>query len=321
MLEFGKAKKLIKKAKTIYVCGHINPDGDSIGSAFAIYLALKKIGKDAEIILPKHADIFNFLPHIDDAKKTVEADNIDLLIAVDSSDIDRLSLTKEDIKKVKNVIMIDHHKRFKVYGDVNIIDELSPATSQIVYEFLKYMRIDIDCDIATYIYSGIITDTGSFNYSTTNKRTFEIASKLLDKGINFSDICRKLNNTMKESKLKLVAKTIENMEVYFGGMVRYSYVDFTTINGLGVDEEDAEGMTNYLRNVENTEVAIYVRGRSDGTYKVSLRSSEKIDSSEIAIMFGGGGHKRAAGYTITEDLEIAKDKLLKEIERILKRRD
>ena len=123
-------------------------------------------------------------------------------------------------------------------------------------------------------------------------------------------ICKRLNDTIKEAKLKLIAYTIDNMEVYYDGKFRYSYVSYEEIKRLGLDEEDAEGMTNYLRMVEGTEVAVAVRGKSDGTNKVSMRSGGKVDVSKIAILFGGGGHERASGYTMPKDLETSKKELL-----------
>lgn len=317
MLEFKEAKKYIDNANKIYIVGHINPDGDAIGSSFALYLALKKIGKDVSVILPKRSAMFDFLPHIDEVKASIIEEEIDLLITVDASDIRRLSLPHDDIKKAKNIVMIDHHKKVNPYGDVNVIDETMPATCQIIYELIEYLGIKIDIDIASYIYAGIISDTGSFNYSTTNERTLEIASKLVGLGINFSYICKKLNDTIKESKLKLIAIAIDNMEVFNEGKIRYTYIDYDTISGLGVDEEDAEGMTNYLRMVEGTEVAVYVRQKSDGSNKVSLRSGDTVDVSTVAILLGGGGHKRASGYTMTEDLPIAKQKLINELRKLI----
>lgn len=317
MFEFREAKKYIKKANKIYIVGHINPDGDSIGASFSMCLALRKMGKNVDVIMPKHSDIFNFLPHMSEAKTFIEEDSIDLLIAVDSSDIKRLGLSEDDIKKAKNILMIDHHKRSNVYGKVNVIDETCPATCQLVYEFITYLKIKIDIDIATYLYAGILTDTGSFNYASTNERTLAIVSKLVGLGIDFAYICKKLNDTVKESKLKLIATAINNMEVYEDGKIRYTYVDYDTICKLGVEEEDAEGMTNYLRMVQGTEVAVYVRGKSNGSNKVSLRSGDKVDVSAVAILFGGGGHKRASGYTMPETIDISKQKLLDELKRLI----
>lgn len=316
---YEQAERLINSSNKIYVVGHQNPDGDSIGSAFGIYVALKKLGKDVNVIISKYSDSFSFLDDINSGIKSVDVDKYDLLICVDSSDIDRLDISKEDIEKADKILLLDHHKLSAPFGDVNCIDDSSPAASQIIYELLTKMNVEIDKDIAKYLYIGIMTDTGSFNYSSTTPRTMEIASKLVSTGINFSYYCNKLNHTIKEAKLRLIAKTIEKMEVYFDSKVRYSYIDYNTINELGLDDEDAEGMTNYLKMVEGTVIAIYVRGRSNGTYKVSMRSDESFDVSDIAIAFGGGGHKRASGYTIIEKLDLAKKDLLKMIEGALKK--
>ncbi len=307
---FNEAKKLIDKSNNIYVVGHIGPDGDSIGAAFGMCLALRKMGKNANVIMQQCSDSFKFLPYINEAKKNVEEESYDLLVCVDSSSNDRLDMLKEDYDKAKSILMIDHHKKVNPYGDVNCIVEDLPAASEIVYDLLRAMEIEIDKDIGTYIYTGIMTDTGSFNYASTKPSTLIAAAYLVEIGVDFGSICDKLNHTLKEPKLKLIAKAIDNMEVYYGGKLRYSYVSYEDINRLGVEEEDAEGMTNYLRMPEGTEISVYVRGKSDGTNKVSMRSGGNVDVSKIAIHFGGGGHVRAAGYTMRDDLEIEKQKLI-----------
>ncbi|MEG2348645.1 MAG: bifunctional oligoribonuclease/PAP phosphatase NrnA [Clostridia bacterium] len=310
---FEEAKKLVEEAKDIYLVAHINPDGDAIGSEFGLAIALNKIGKNAKVIMPTCSDSFKFLPYILDAVENVKEDNYDLLICLDSSDKERLAIKTEDYNKAKKVLMIDHHVKKDVYGDVACIDNNLPAASELVYNFINYLGVEIDKDIATFLYTGIVTDTGSFNYSSTKSSTLIVASNLIETGINFSDICKKLNDTIKEEKLRLISKTIDNMEVYFEGKLRYSFVDYDTILSLGLDEEDAEGMTNYLRMVENTEVAVYVRGKSDGTNKVSMRSGGNIDVSKIAMDFGGGGHMRASGYTMGKNYKSSKKELLKKI--------
>ena len=191
------------------------------------------------------------------------------------------------------------------------------SASEVAFNFIKYLGIKFDEKMATYLYTGIMTDTGSFNYSNTSPDTHIAVAELIKSGADHINDCKKLNDTIKEAKLRLIAKTIENMEVYNDGKVRYSLVDYNTINSLGLDEEDAEGMTNYLRMVEGTEVGIYVRGKKDGTYKVSMRSIGNVDISKIAIANGGGGHPRAAGFTIYENLNEVKDKILKAVEVML----
>lgn len=315
---FKGVKKLIEDSNSIVVVAHQNPDGDAIGSAFATYLGMKKLGKNVKVVMQSCSDTFKFLPNIEESVKNVEWNEYDLLICVDSSDIERLDISKEDISKAKKKLVLDHHKKVNPYGDINCVDETLPAAAEMIYNFLKELNIDIDQDIATYLYTGIMTDTGSFNYSSTKPSTLRIAAQLVETGIDFSEICKKLNDTIKEAKLKLISKTIENMEIFFDGKLRYSYIEYDVIRDLGLDEEDTEGMTNYLRMVDGTEVAVYVRGKSNGTYKVSMRSGSYIDVSQIAIKFGGGGHARAAGYTIDKGKLIEfKQKLIDTIEVML----
>lgn len=311
---FKEAKNIIDKSEKIYVVGHLNPDGDSIGSTFALYFALKKIGKDVKVIMPKFSDSFSFLPEINTAVSSVIEECYDLLIAVDSSSNDRLALSLEDYNKAKKVIMLDHHEETNPYGDFRYIDSTRPAAAEIIYNFIEYLNIEVDENIATYIYTGIMTDTGSFNYESTKPSTLYIAAKLIETGIDFAYICKRLNDTMKEAKLKLVAEAINNMEVMFDGKLRYTFINYDTIQSLGLNDEESEGMTNYLRKIEGTEVSAYVRERKDKTLKVSLRSGGNVDVSKIAIKFGGGGHKRAAGYTMIGSYEEEKQKLIDVVE-------
>jgi len=314
---FKEAREIVKNSKSVYVVAHVNPDGDAIGSTFAVYFALKKLGKDVHVIMPAYSTVFEFLPGVEYSVENVKEEEYDLLIALDASDRTRLAMSEEDYNKAKKVIMLDHHQISNPYGDFRYINDLKSSASEIAYLFIKSLEVDFDENIATLLYTGIMTDTGSFNYSNANSDTFRVVADLLDNGAKAVEVCKKLNDTMKEAKLKLIAKTVDNMEVYYDGKMRYSYVSYQEIQELGLGDEDAEGMTNYLRAVEGTEVAVYVRGKSDGSLKVSMRSGGKVDTSKIAIAFGGGGHPRAAGYTMKESLEIEKEKLIKAVGEML----
>ena len=311
---FEQAKKIIEESNTIYLVGHVNPDGDAIGSTYAIYFALKKMGKDAHVVMPDHSTVFNFLPRIDEHVKSIDVRSYDLLIALDSSDNTRLAIPKEDYDKAKKIIMLDHHQVTNPYGDFIHIDDSRSSASEIAYIFLQYITDNnIDKDMATMLYAGIMTDTGCFNYANTSSRTLRVVAELIDIGAEHLMVNKMLNDTIKEAKLRLVAKTIDNIESFYDNKLKYSYVPFEDIAALGIGDEDAEGMTNYLRSIEGTEFAVYVRGKSDGSIKVSMRSGGRVDVSKVAIEFGGGGHPRAAGYTMQDPYEIGKEKLIKAI--------
>ncbi len=314
---FEEAVKIVNDSKSIYVVAHVNPDGDAIGSTFATYFALKKLGKEVYVVMPSYSSRFEFLPGVKDSIDKIEKKNYDLLIALDSSDYTRLAVSEEEYKNAKKVIMIDHHKISRPYGDFRYIDDKKASASEIAYLFIKALGVEIDKDIATMLYAGIMSDTGCFSYADTSPDTLRIAAELMEKGVNFVEICQRLNDTMKEEKLKLIAKAVDNMETYMDGKIRYTYISYEDIVKLGLNDEESEGMANYLRAVDGTEVAIYVRGKSDGTLKVSMRSRGNIDLSKIAIAFGGGGHPQAAGYTMNGDIEVEKDKLIKVVGEML----
>ena len=317
-MEFEQAKKIIEKSKSIYIVAHINPDGDAIGSTYGMYFALKSLGKDVHVIMPEYSETFSFLPEIKKiCEKEVYVEEYDLLVALDSSDKSRLAISEESFNRAKNVIMLDHHQISTPYGDVRYINDKMSSASEVVFNFIKYLGIKMNSNMATYIYSGIMTDTGSFNYSNTSPDTHRAVAELIEAGADHVNVCKKINDTIREEKLRLVAKTIDNMEVYLDGKLRYSLVDYNTINSLGLNEEDAEGMANYMRMVKGTEVGIYIREKKDGTYKVSMRSNGKVDISKIAILNGGGGHPRAAGFTIYENLEKVKDEVINAVEVML----
>ncbi len=312
---FKEARELIDNSKKIYIVAHVNPDGDAIGSTFAVYFALKKLGKDVHVVMPSFSEVFEFLPGVESRVDNIEED-YDLLIALDSSDYTRLAISEEEYNRAKKVIMLDHHQISQPYGDFRYINDQKSSASEIAFLFIKSLEVEIDENIATLLYTGIMTDTGSFNYSNATPDTFRVVAELLENGAKAVDVCKRLNDTMKEAKLKLLAKAIDNMEVFYNGKMRFTYISYEEIEGLGIHDEDAEGITNYLRAVEGTEVAVYVRGKSDGTYKVSMRSNGGVDVSKIAISFGGGGHPRAAGYTMT-DIQKDKEKLIKAVGEML----
>ncbi len=308
--EFKKAIDLINESNSIYIVTHISPDGDAIGSSMAMYLALKSMNKDVHVVIENYSDRFEFLTELKEAEKEVVNKEYDLLISVDVSSVDRIAAPKEFIEKAKKVLVIDHHQNTNISADVLVVNSKSPAACELVYELLESGNINVDKEIAKYIYMGIVTDTGSFNYRNTSSKTHKIAAKLLDTGIDFAYICKMVNDTMKESRLKLIAYIIDNMETYFDGRVKYAKVPNEVLKKFDLPDEDAEGLVNYLRCIVGVDVAIYARGLENGTYKVSLRSNFDYDVAKVANAFGGGGHINAAGFTVNEEIDNVKDEIL-----------
>ncbi len=313
---FEQIKGYINKANTIVLVAHVFADGDAVGSVGAMYHMLKEIGKEVYMVLPNLPNTYDFLPGIDERIENVDVEQYDLLICLDTSNVERLNIASKDMIKAKNIVVIDHHMNNTIEADAKYVDTEAPANCEIIYDVIKYMNHNISKNIAEYIYMGIMTDTGSFNYQRTTSKTHKIAGEMIDAGADYVRTCKILNHTYSEAKMKLLSKLINNMESYFEGKVRFGTIDNDTLEEFDAKEQDAENMVNYLRGIEGTIVAVYFRALQDGEYKVSIRASEPIDASELSAEFGGGGHKRAAGFS-TKDINETKIKLIKKLERLL----
>ena len=303
-------KEEIENAKHIVILTHEYPDGDAIGCSLAMYHALLSIGKDVDVIIPEVPKTFEFLPGADKIKSEGRSDfTYDLGIALDCADTKRLKGYEEYYETAKVKISIDHHGTNTMYADYNYIDSVSPACAQILIVLLNSIGIEITKDIGSCILTGIITDTGGFRYSGVSTETFEIAAQILRLGVSVSDISRKVLQVKTKAHFELTKVIMDRMEFFENGKVALTYMTLEDEEKLNVKPGDHEGLVEIARDIENVEVAIFIR-EIEGGYKVSLRSNEKVNVSEVCAMFGGGGHLRAAGCSLHFPLEQTKEKLL-----------
>ena len=310
-----KAIKLIKKSEKIYICSHVQPDGDNIGSTLALGMAIKKINKNVKVL--KVDDIpsdYKFLPNVDLIKKYDKEEDIDLFIALDSSDMERLGVGKEFAKNAKNIINIDHHITNNNFGDINIVSPSSAATGELIYEFIRQMKVDMDKNIATCLYTAISTDTGSFIYSNTTYITHLIVAELLKTGIDISYININLYQKRSMERTRLIINVLNDMEICLDGKIGIVTVTQDILKSNNAKMEDTEGIISFVRDIDSVEVACLLKEVDKNEIKVSLRSKEKIDVSKISSKFNGGGHIRAAGCTLFTEIDNAKELILKEIE-------
>ena len=297
----------VENANTIYIVSHQRPDGDAIGSVFGLYYSLKEKYKDKQIyaLMSKLPSIFNFISGSDIAVDTVKT-NCDLLIVLDSAAWNLVDISEEDMLKCSNIICIDHHMKNTIDADLKILDSMSPAVCEMLYELLDKYNLPVTKQVADFIYLGIMTDTGSFAYSKTSPKTHKIAASLLEKGADFENIATNINETMSEERASLIVHVLQNMSVYCNGMVRVATVSKELADKYKLEEEDISGMASYLRMINGTDLAVYGYEIEEGTYKVSLRSKKIVNCCDLAAHFGGGGHIRAAGFKthdITKDIE------------------
>lgn len=311
-------KREIENANTILIETHETPDGDAIGSSLAMYLALKSIGKDVDVVIPTHSRAYNFLPGADEIKTEGRSIKYDLGIALDCTDTKRLKGYEPFFEDAKTTICIDHHGSNKMFADFNYVDPVAPACAQILIIVLKKLGIEIDKEIGTCILTGIITDTGGFKYDGVTTETFEFVAELLRKGVKVSDTYKRVLQTKTKANFLLTKKVIDRMEFLEDGKITFTYITKQDIEEVNAEEGDHEGLVEIGRDVEGVEVSIFLREIEQGEYKASLRSKDYVNVSDICIMFAGGGHEKAAGCTMNMSLEEAKEKMIAKVKAYLK---
>lgn len=307
----------INKASSIVILTHENPDGDAIGTGLALYNALKQYGKNPDIIIPEYPRTFEFLPGVGEIKKESDIEKYDLAISVDCSTIKMLNGFSKYFENANMKISIDHHSTNTMFGDINFVNPDAPACSQIMIFILEHFGVEITQDIGTCLLTGIITDTGGFKYSGVTAETFEFVAWLLNKGINVSKIYRQVLQIKTKAHFELNKIANNRLEFLEDGKIAYTYITMEDEESVNAENGDHEGIVENGRDIEGVEVSIFVRQTEKG-YKVSMRSNENVNVADVCLMFGGGGHPRAAGITMQGTLEQIKEKLLYQVKAQLK---
>ena len=309
----------IKNANNIVILTHETPDGDAVGSSLGMKIALEKLGKNVDVIITQYANMYSFLPRSEEIKTQSNIEKYDLAISIDCATIKRLD-NAQYFENAKKTIVIDHHGSNTMYGDINYVNPVSPACSEILLAIFSYFKIEIDIEIGTCLMTGIITDTGGLQYPATTADTFEYAAEMLRKGVNISDICKKTLQTKTKASFELTKRVMDRLELLLDEKVAFSYVTQQDFKEVNAEEGDHEGIVNVGREIEGVEISIFIRQKeNEEEYKVSMRSNtDKINVSDICLVFGGGGHPRAAGATIKGNVEQVKEKIINVVKKYFK---
>ena len=311
-------RKTLLNNDRFLLAGHIGPDGDTIGSCFALGLALRQMGKQVWVMLEPFSSSLNIIPGkellIDDSY-THNADTV--CIALDCASPERLGETKKLFDESKFTICIDHHASNEGWAKYNLIESNTSSTAEMVYRILEPI-IDINSDIATAIYAGMVTDTGGFRYNATAKSTMEIAAKLMEIGVPFTEVYSELMHMHKFLEGKALGTALYNSALMEGGKIVYAYVTAEMLKEFGAKSQNLEGTVEYLMGTRGALIAVLVYERSTvAEVKVSLRSKGPNVGS-IAAKLGGGGHKLAAGATsfksVKETLDMALEYAIEELQ-------
>ena len=300
--------ELCADANTIGISGHIQPDGDCVGSTMALWQFLTKVypEKTIEVRIDKPPATFHYMKGVSNIVYPKSVDEIetiyDVFILADTvAEPDRIGNAYPYFHSAKKTINIDHHITNSGSGDYNYIDATASSASELVYDLIAFADPEgkyMDEELAQTIYSGIIQDCGVFQYSNTSPKTLNIAAKLIAYGFDFATLIEETFYEKTFVQNKLLGLALDNCALTPDGILCYTIVDRKELESVGGADDDFEGIVNQLRHTKGAEVAALIKQTAKGNYKVSLRSGNLIDVSKVAAGLKGGGHKKAAGCTI-----------------------
>lgn len=308
----------IKISKNILLVSHINPDGDTLGSMCGLYSLIKDNYKKKcdMVVVSKIPSMYDFIPYIQEAKSIENFDlsrEYDLVINLDVAALDRSAGAQTLFEKSKRTINIDHHETNIGYADINVIEPEASATAEIIVGLAENLNWKISLNTAICLYTGILTDTGSFKFANTTERTMICAGKLISIGVNPSEVYQKCYESNSKDMVMFQSYCVNKAKFLNNDKIAYTIVykkDLEKFNANGEDFTD--GLTEKLRAIKTTEIAFVVKELNSSVSKLSMRSKEK-NIAQVCSAFGGGGHKLAAGAVIKASPENAVSMVLEEI--------
>lgn len=316
MDRIDKLADAIREKDSFFITAHVNMDGDALGSSAALALALVKLGK--RCFFKGEGAFAASLYKLSGIRKLLEMPELseyDAAIAVDCADIGRMGMYADYYKKADVKLVIDHHETNAGFGDINYIRSY-PAAAQCVYELLGSLGVKAEGEIAECLYAAFLTDTGRFSHSDVSRETMLTVARLYGAGFDTARVNKLIFGTRSVAASRLLGRGLDKLELFCGGRIAVIVLTQMDFEQCGASGPDSEGIVNYALEAEGVEVALFLKEQDDG-FKGSMRSAGKIDVAEIAVKYGGGGHRLAAGCTLKGRSEDIKRVLTEEIARRL----
>ena len=309
------AAAAITGSQSVVLACHVNPDGDALGSLLGLALALIPLGKKVVCLSEDGVpEILRFLPGSELVTQTTDISAFDLALVVDSGELPRVGESiKPLIACAKRVVDIDHHVTAGAFGDIRVLDSRAASTAEIVYALLETLGAAITPDIATCLFTGVITDTGSFRFQNVTPNTLRVAAKLLEAGAPPAHISENVFENRTFAATRLLGHALSSLSQTPDNKIIWAHITAKDFQELGATDQDTEGVVNYVRGVRGAEVGILFREMETGKIRVSLRSRESVNVAEIASRFGGGGHRMASGCTLDAPLAQAEQTVIKAV--------
>lgn len=312
MISASAAASFLERSDKFVILTHASPDGDTLGSAYALADALCALNKRVFVVCPdKIPEKFGYLI------KEYEAFEPETVVAVDIAD-EKLLGSLYDRYSGRAALCIDHHSSNTKYAEMLYLEADAAAACECIYNVINELGTKITPYMASCLYTGIATDTGCFKFSNTTPRSHRYAAELIEKGADYGEINRVMFEVKSRGRIAMERKVLENIEFYYGGRCAVITVTRNMIKETGCPLGDLDGVTAMSRQIEGVQIGVTIKEKPDGKYKVSLRTFEPYNAADICAVFGGGGHIRAAGCEFSCDIESAKRQLLSAIGEVLR---
>ena len=291
------------------ITGHVNPDGDALGSALAFKLILDSKGIESDVSFDMKGNVPSNLNHLPiELIMDKPKENYDSIYVFDCGNSERLGDLEDLALNSKRVFVVDHHIN-PSFGDIQIIDSNAASTTQVLFREILSANIDIDKNIANCLMTGLITDTGRFQYSNTDNEVFEIASKLMLSGAELTSISDNIYGSIPMNAIKLQSEVLNRIELHKEEEFVVSYVLQEDYLNYNIESSETDFLIDSIRLVKESSVALLLKEQEDKSFKGSLRSRNELDVQQIASLFGGGGHKAASGFSTNLSMEEIKNKV------------
>ena len=302
---------------SVGISGHVRPDGDCVGSTMAVYNYITTYHPEisVDIYLESIPNVFRFLKNTDKIQETAEDKVYDLFIVLDCGDKERLGSNAKYYELAKHTLCIDHHASNQAFAEDNYIIPDASSTCELVFH--KMDTDKITKEIAECLYTGIVHDTGVFQYSCTSAQTMNTVGILMEKGINYPKIVDDTFYTKTYNQNRILGYALLNSKLYLDGKVILTYLTKETMQEFECTPKELDGIVNQLRVTKDTVVAVFLYESEDGSYKASFRVNGEFNVAEIALVFGGGGHIKAAGCNLFGPIDEVIGRILAEIEKRL----
>ena len=300
---------IFTKSKSFALFCHTQPDGDTVGSALALAFALRKMGKTADVFCDEDIGekLKIFVPN-NEIKTVLPSKKYDVYVAIDCADLSRIGAFEKDFSLAQNTVVIDHHLG-RPFGKHCYIGDFS-STAEIVFSLIKALNIELDTQISTMLYIGLITDTGNFMHSNTNSNTFAVAGELSKHGVKIPQLCRVFFRDTSIGRSKLLGKVLSKMRTFYDGKFCLIFVTENDLKEFGLTQDAAKNIVDNAINIKTALVGISMVESGQNTFRVSIRGKD-FEVRSIAERFGGGGHKFASGCVISGFFEDVVDKLVR----------